>query len=321
MVPESRSKQTLDRPTARLHASRMRFHAAALCGLLASPVPLAAQAAPWADLWRVANGTLAEPAAVATSPTSAFWTPAAVVGPSGPRFAVDAYQTPEVVNVAGLLIGATYGFADRAGVGLVAGRVSVGDLIRTSTSPVSEEGSIPVYAQFVGAAAAGRIGPFRAGASLLLHDARLDQREEGTVTVDAGVRVTPIAGLALGATTHLGNAVITDGPATEYLLGAAYAFGIPPVLGMEAALQARYGITIRQVGSAEQLGTLGLLLARRLMIDAGVIWAGGYGTAAWQPLLGLAFQAGPYRVGIARGSGASGIGGAYRLTLGIGDGL
>jgi len=321
MVPESRSKQTLDTPTTPLHASRMRVYVAAMCGLLGTPALLSAQASPWADLWRVANGTLAEPAAVATSPTSAFWNPAAVVGSAGPRFAVDAYQTPEVVNVAGLLVGATYGFADRAGVGLVAGRMSVGDLIRTSSSPVSEQGTIPVYAQFLGVAAAGRIGPLQAGATLLLNDARLDQRQDGGVTVDAGIRVTPVAGLALGAATHFGNAVVTKGPATEYLLGARYGFAIPPVLGLEAGLRARYGITIRQVGASEQLGTVGLLLGRRFMIDAGVIWAGGYGTAAWQPVLGLAFQAGPYRVGIARGSGASGVGGSYRLTLGIGDRL
>jgi len=299
----------------------MRVYAAALCGLLGTPGLLSAQASPWADLWRVANGTLAEPAAVATSPTSAFWNPTAVVGRRGPRFAVDAYQTPEVVNVAGLLLGATYGLGDRIGVGIVAGRMSVGDLVRTSSSPVSEQGTIPVYAQFLGGAAAGRLGPVHAGATLLVHDARLDQRDEGGVTVDVGVRVTPIAGLALGAATHFGNAVVTEGPATEYLLGARYAFAIPPVLGLEAALRARYGITLRQVGASEQLGTVGLVLARRLMIDAGVIWAGGYGTAAWQPVFGLTFQAGPYRVGIARGSGASGIGGAYRLTLGIGDGL
>lgn len=321
MALETGSKQPLDRGTARLHASRMRPPTAILAALLATPAVSVAQAPPWADLWRVADGTLAQPAAVATSPTGAFWNPTAVTRRKGPRFAIDAFNTPEVVNVSGLLVGATYGLGNHVGLGVLAGRMSVGDLIRTSSSPVRDEGSIPVYSQFLGAAVGGRLGPLHAGMNLLFHNARLDGRDEGGPTLDLGVRVAPTRGLLVGAASHLSNGIVSGGPATEYLVGAAYAFPIPPVLGLAAALHARYGLTVRTVGRSEHLGTLGLVLAERLMIDAGAVWAGGYGSGAWQPVLGLAFQAGPYRVGIARGSGASGIGGSYRLTLGIGDAL
>jgi len=276
------------------------------------------QAPPWTDLWRVAEGTLAQPAAVASGPTGAFWNPAAVARPAGPRFGVEAYQTPEVVNVSGLLLGASLGFGGRAGVGLLAGRISVGDLIRTSSSPVSDEGEIPVYAQFLGASAGARLGPLDAGVGVLVHDAQLDDLDDGGLTLDVGLQVHPLPGLVLGAATHLSNVVISTGPATEVLLGAEYGFAVPAILGLESRLHTRYGLTLRESGGSEHVGTAGLLLARRLMIDAGVVWAGGYGSGAWQPVLGLAFQAGPYRVGIARGSAASGLGGTYRLSLAIG---
>jgi hypothetical protein len=297
----------------------MLRRAAVLGAWLAAPVGLAAQAPPWADLWRVANGTLAQPGAVADAPTGAFWNPAAVVGLPGLRVAVEAFQTSEVVNVQGVLVGAGYGLGRRAGLGVLAGRMSVGDLIRTTGSPVSVEGEIPVYSQFIGAVAGARAGPLHAGAGLLVHDARLDGLDEQGVTLDLGVRASPFAGLTLGAATHLGLPPVSDGPATEYLLGAEYGFAIAPVLGLESRMHARYGATIRQESASEHLATAGLLLGRRLMIDAGVLWAGGYGTGAWQPVLGLAFRAGAYRVGIARGNGAGGTGGAYRLTLAIGQ--
>jgi len=286
--------------------------------ILAAPFPLAAQAPPWADLWRIADGTLAQPGAVADAPTGAFWNPAGLAGLPGAAVAVEAFQTPEVVNVRGVLMGAGVGLGSRVTLGLLAGRMSVGDLIRTTSSPVSVEGEIPVYSQFVGAVAAGGAGPLRAGVGVLLHDARLDGLDEQGVTLDLGLRFTPLAGLVIGGATHLGNPLVSAGPATEYLLGAEYGFGIPPVLGLDARLHGRYGATIRDVGASEHLGSLGLLLGRSLLIDAGVIWAGGYGSGAWQPVLGLSFRAGAYRVGITRGNGAGGTGGAFRVTLAVG---
>lgn len=290
-----------------------------LLSFLAVPLPLSAQAPSWADLWRIAGGTLAQPGAVADGPTGAFWNPTALGGGLRPSVALDAFQTPEVVNVRGVLLGAGMGLGRRIGVGLLAGRMSVGDLIRTTSSPVSVEGEIPVYSQFLGAAAAAGSGPLRAGVSLLVHDARLDGLDEQGVTLDVGVRFTPVPGLVIGGATHLGNAVVTDGPAAEYLLGAEYGFGIPPVLGMDSRLFARGGVTLREAGAGDGLGSVGLLLARALLIDAGVIWAGGYGTGAWQPVLGVAFRAGSYRVGIARGNGAGGTGGSFRVTLAVGE--
>jgi hypothetical protein len=295
----------------------MRATILLLASVFLLPSPARAQAPAWVDLWRVAEGTLVRPAAVVDGPTGVFWNPAATLSQPGAAFGVDAYQTPDVVNVTGVLLGATLGLGRQAGIGILAGRASVGDLIRTSTSPISEGAAIPVYAQFAGASVAGRVGPVEAGVSALLHDTRLDARDDGGITVDIGIRVHPLDGLVIGAATHLGEPVATQGAASEYLGGVEYALGIPPVLGLPSRLQLRYGFTARETGSAEHLGSVGILLADRLLIEAGALWAGGYGTGAWQPLLGVAFQAGPFHVGIARGTGASDIGATYRITFGV----
>jgi len=311
------SKQTLDRPLVRVQPSLMRTIVTAFCGLLALPAAARGQAPAWTDLWRVAEGTLARPAALADGPTGVFWNPAATLSSRGPAFAIDVYQTPDVVNVSSVLLGATLGLGRRAAVGLLAGRASVGDLDRTSTSPIVDGAEIPVYAQFAGAAAGGRVGPFEGGVAALFHDARLDALDDGGVTLDVGVRLRPIRGLALGAATHLGAPVATSGAASEFLAGVEYDLPIAPVLGLASRLQLRYGFTTRERGSADHIGSVGLLMAERLLIDVGAQWAGGYGAGSWQPVLGVAFQAGPFRVGIARGSGASEIGATYRITLGV----
>jgi hypothetical protein len=278
--------------------------------------PVHAQAPAWADLWRPAEGTLVRPAALADGPTGVFWNPAAALASRGPAVAIDVYQTPDVVNVASVLLGATLGLGSAA-VGVLAGRAAVGDLVRTSTSPIVDGADIPVYAEFAGAAAGGRVGGFEGGATVLLHHARLDALGDGGVTLDVGVRLRPVPGLTIGAATHLGEPLATGGAASEYLGGIEYDARIAPLLGLASRLQFRYGVTARERGSPDHVGSIGLLLADRLLIDAGAQWAGGYGTGSWQPLMGLAFQAGSFRVGIARGTGASDIGATYRITLGV----
>lgn len=307
--------------TARLAAPRlphMRSHSTLVAALMLVPAPGAAQAPAWVDLWRVADGTAALPLAAATGPVDVFWNPAAVAG--GPGFAagIDVVQTPDVVNVSGVLLGATYGLTPHVGLGALAGRMSVGDLVRTTSSPVSEGAEIPVYAQFIGGSAGGRIGPLTVGLTVLVHDARLDAREDGGVTVDAGVQLAPLPGLRLAAASHLGDPLATHGSASSFLAAAEYAVQTPPLLGLRSAVRFRYGLTSRAVGAMEHQGSGGVLLADRLAVDVGAIWIGGYGEAAWQPALGIAFRAGPYRVGIVRGAGVSGIGAAYRLSLAIG---
>lgn len=296
----------------------MRAAPLVLAGAMLGSAPAAGQAPALADLWRVADGTLLTPPAVADGPTGAFWNPAGVMGMRGLAASLEVVQTPDVVNVSGLLAGASYGISDHLGVGLLAGRLAVGDLIRTTSSPTAEGAEIPVHAQFAGAVAGLRVGPVTAGAAAQVHGTRLDGIDDGGVTFDVGIQATPIPGLMVGGATHLGDPVATTGLTTSYVLGARYAVAVPPVVGVGTRLFFRYGLTVREVRRAEHVGSVGVMLADRLLVDAGAAWLGGYGEGAWQPLLGLSFQAGAYRVGIARGSGVSDVGAAYRVTLGIG---
>jgi len=296
----------------------MRIHPALICGLALLPPAAQAQAPAWADLWRVTDGTLVRPAALSTAPSAAFWNPAAVVASHGPAFSAEIFQTPDVVNVSAALLGASYTVHPRLSIGVLAGRLSVGDLVRTSTSPASDAGEIPVYTQFAGTALGTTLGPAAIGVTALLHDARLDGEESGGFTLDVGLQVQPVSSLVLAVATHVGDPIATESDASQVVAGASYAISIAPVLGFGADVLVRYGLTIHQLGGTEHLAGLGLVLARRLAIDGGVSWSRGYGTSAWQPMLGLAFRAGAYRVGISRGTGVADLGAAYRVILGVG---
>jgi hypothetical protein len=296
----------------------MRIHPAVMCGLALLPAASQAQAPSWANLWRVTDGTLARPAALGTAPSGAFWNPAAVVASHGPAFSAEIFQTPDVVNVSAALLGASYTVHRRLSIGVLAGRLSVGDLVRTSTSPASDAGEIPVYTQFAGTALGTTLGPATIGVTALLHDARLDGQDAGGFTLDVGLRLQPVSTLVLAAATHVGDPIATESDASQVVAGASYAITVAPVVGLSAEILMRYGLTIQQIGGTEHLAGLGLVLARRLAIDGGVSWSRGYGTSAWQPILGLAFRAGAYRVGISRGSGIADLGAAYRVILGVG---
>jgi hypothetical protein len=300
------------------HCSQMRFQTALMCGLVLLPTGARAQAPAWANLWRVTDGTLVRPAALGSEPTAAFWNPAAVVASRGPAFTAEIFQTPDVVNVSAVLLGASYALDRHLSVGMLAGRLSVGDLVRTTTSPASDVGDIQVYSQFAGTAVGLKVGPVELGVTTLLHDARLDGDAVGGFTVDLGLRFEPLPRLVLGAATHMGDPLATHGDASQFVAGASYAHQVAPLFGLGADVLFRYGLTLRASGGAEHLASAGLLLLRRLAIDGGVIWSEGYGTGAWQPLLGLAFRAGAYHVGIARGNGVADVGAAYRVTLGVG---
>jgi hypothetical protein len=301
-----------------VHCSHMRLRPALVCALVLLPAAAQAQAPAWADLWRVTEGTLVRPAALGTEPTAAFWNPAAIVASGGPAFAAEIFQTPDIVSVSAALLGASYALDQHLSVGVLAGRLSVGDLVRTTTSPAKDAGDIPVYSQFAGTAVGVVIGPLELGVTTLLHDARLDGDAVGGFTLDLGARLEPLPRLVLGAATHLGDPVVTDGDASQFVMGASYAIPVAPLFGLGADVLFRYGLTVRASGAPEHLASMGVLLLRRLAIDGGVIWSKGYGTSAWQPLLGLAFRAGAYHVGIARGNGVADLGAAYRVTLGVG---
>ena len=117
---------------------------------LASPSAARAQAALTTDLWRVAAGTLVVPPALATDGSAARWTPAIALPGSGlaARVGLETIHADADAGVSGAVAAIAFRPSGTITVNFVYGRMSVGDLVRTETSPEAL-GGIPVFAQVV----------------------------------------------------------------------------------------------------------------------------------------------------------------------------
>src|SRR5207245_2909713 len=71
-------------------------------------------------------------------------------------------------------------------VGLVYGRMSIGDLVRTTLSPDPDPGSIPYYTQTIGVTWATRAAATTVGATLAYQDTELDATHADRWTLDVG---------------------------------------------------------------------------------------------------------------------------------------
>lgn len=318
MAGQGGSKFRLDTPLRRPQPWAVKRVAAVVAVLTGTVGPAAAQAPDWAVLWRVAASTLPAPAALAGGPTAVFWNPAAVHDLPGLAAGLEVLHTPDVVSLSGVLAAVTYRVGDRLSLGAIGGRLGVSDLVRTSTSPVVEGTEIQAYAQFLGGVVGGGGDRFAGGAVVLLHDARLDQRNERGATIDLGVRGRPTDALTLAAATHLATLPLEARPTTEYTLGAEYRVGSPRLWGLPGRVLARYGVSFHADGPVEHHVSGGLAVGDRLRVDLGLRQEAGYGNSAWRPVLGLTFRAGRYVVGVARSSGMNDVGAAYRIGLNAG---
>ena len=130
-----RSKHWLDRHLRCIQPSLMRLPAALVFFTLLGPAARA-QAPANAALWDLPATTLAVPPALETGATASFWNPAAALA-DGLRFGAQAVQTPDMIGLSGVIAGITRALGPRLGVGLIFGRVEIGDLVRTSNSPPS----------------------------------------------------------------------------------------------------------------------------------------------------------------------------------------
>jgi hypothetical protein len=275
-----------------------------------------AQAPPSAGLWRVTTGSLAVPAALQSGETGAFWNPAAAA--SAIHIAVGAHvvHTGSALGLSSLLGAGSLGVLGPARAGIVLGRVQIRDLVRTTTSPDSRGGSIPVYEQFVGITFASAFGPVQAGTQLQLHESRFDFESQTGLTLDFGVRAHPIPRLELAASTHLLPLGFGSDENTDYYLGADYTvIEGHPEQGLQTRLHARYGITRQGAGAWEHVGSVGTELGQVVVLDAGLASEAGYGTREWRPTLALALRFGHYTVSLAHGLGMNDVGGTFRVGL------
>jgi len=318
MVPDGASKRCLDTSPGGAQASAVRPSVLLFSIGLFLGRPLGAQAPEWADLWRVTAATLATPAALERGATGSFWNPAAITEVQGLAGGLEVMQTPDVVSLSGVL-GVLSGRVSRfASVGVHAGRMSVTDLVRTSTSPTSELGEIPVYSQLLGISLGARFEPVGFGATLRVHDAQFDTRSDAGVTLDFGLLLRPTGRITIAAASRFVPADFSREPTTDYYAAAEYQLRTASLWGAEALVIGRYGFAYRPDGGVEHGVSAGLALERRFQVDMGWTREIGYGLTEWRPVLAVSLQVGRYLIALARGNGLNGLGASYRIGLNAG---
>ncbi len=269
-----------------------------------------------AEMWRLSAVSLAGPAALETGATAAFWNPAATASAFRLQAGAQVLQTPDEVGVSGLLGGVTYRALGTLSLGILLGRVEAVDLVRTSTSPTSDLGAIPVYEQLVGISAGLRRGPLALGAIARGHNSLFDSERDNGVTVDVGMRFA-LRRLTLAGATHFFPLDLVSRDWTDYYGGAAYWLASPTLWGTPGRLILRYGVSARQKSGVEHGGGAGLELAERLRLDLRLVREQGYTEATWRPTVGVQFRVGRYSIAAARASGMGGLGASYRIGLDV----
>lgn len=289
------------------------------------PFAVRAQAPASADLWRLSAASLTGPAALEAGPTAAFWNPAAAWNGARAAAGAQVVETPDVLGVGALIVGAGYRVRPGLAVQLLVARTGVSDLIRTTTSPNSDPGDIPVYEQLVGVGLALRRGPATGGAMLRFHNARFDTERDNGLTLDVGARAT-LGRCSLAGASHFFPLDVASRDVTDYYLGGECQPISPPMWGAQGRVFLRYGVSARRGAgtsgsvrntTVEHTVGAGLELDQHFRLDAAVAREEGYAEADWRPVIGVWFNVGRYALWAARASGLGGLGATYRIGLDV----
>jgi hypothetical protein len=281
-------------------------------------VPLAGQAPASAALWRVAAASLAVPPALQVGPLALAWNPAAGPATSGFFGGLEIVHTSSALGISGFSGDVTTSVGRRARLGLALGRLDVRDLVRTSTSPGSVAGSIPVYTQYAGFGGQLNWPTLTAGALLRVNNEQFDIIRETGVTLDLGLNWNPTARLTLAAATHFLPLDLTKQETTDYYAGIEYeVIRAAGVGGVPASLSARYGLTYRSYDALEHGLSAGVVLGSFAGLDIALTREAAYGQHEWRPALALFLRVGHYEVDFARSSGLNDLGATYRVGLSI----
>lgn len=266
-------------------------------------------------LWRLADQTLAEPAALSSGTTAMFWNPAAIARLPGMTAGVQVVRAPDIVGIDGVLAGVTRQVTSSLSLGLSFGRFDIRDIVRTTSSPIGELGSIPIYDQMAALAVGYSAGPLSVGATLRGHDSRFDIESETGITTDIGAILSVTTRLTLGASTHLQPADFDRGEMTQYLGAAKYdvggfAFGTDSI-----AVSVGYGIVSSARGMVDHTIGLDLLVSNVVRISGTGVREDGSIEASWRPTIEVALVLGKYAIGVARSEGLNGLGPSYRVDF------
>lgn len=297
-----------------------------VCGTLLTLVPglLAGQQAAGTELWRLAATTLPIPPALATGGAAAFWNPAQPVEPDGGSAALEAIETSPAVGAQGVLLTARARIRPIGAVGLVYGRMSVSDLVRTSLSPDPDPGGIPYYTQTIGVSWATTAAATTVGATLAYHETGLDAARADRWTLDIGATRAFSDVARVAAATHFLSRLAATDPAQDLYAGVELRVWHGPLWGgngeggegsATGAIRARYGTAFahgfsadHQLGAAFEVGSV-------FAADFVVVREGSYGDGGWRPVAGVRVTIGRYHVSFARDVAFNDVGAAYRVGV------
>jgi hypothetical protein len=225
-------------------------------------------------------------------------------------------QTPDVLGLSGFIGGAGYSPWKPVQVGVIVGLMQVRDLVRTTTSPNSQDGSIPVHELVVGANLGARSRIVQGGVLLALHSQRFDVLEASGWTLDAGVKLTPHPRLRLAAATHFLPIDFSRTHTTDYYLGVEYVVGDSLVVaGIVTRVALSYGATYPGSGDWEHTLAGGLQVGSAVLISAALTSESAYGERSFRAGLGVELFIGRYDIEAALGSGMNDIGPTYRVGI------
>lgn len=290
-------------------------------GLLAAPSVAAAQAAVASDLWRVAEGTLVVPAALADDGSAPLWTPAAALPADGPVVlaGIEAIHAPSEIGMNGGIASLAIRLGALGTLNGVYGRLGVDGLVRTETSPEGI-GSIPVFAEVLSIGLARRVHPgVVAGVALRSIAGRLDAVSRSQLGVDVGVRYTDPSRVTLAFSTLFFDPTFRRAEqAARYDLAVDYRTAPSPMWGTSGVVVVRYGLTLAHGEGPEHLVSAGLELGGTMEMDIGAAREETAGTAVWRSRFGLGLSVGRYRVYLGRDGGVNAFGATYRFGLATG---
>ena len=276
----------------------------------------AGQQATGATLWRVAGTTLATPPALALGPAAALWNPAQTEDSARLQLAVEAIQTPSSVDATGLIATIRAPVGKIGQFGLLYGRVGLSDITQTVDSPDPTGSGIPVYTAALGATWSRLFGSTSLGATLALHDTRLDVSRDQRWTMDLGVSHPFMRDrFRVAAATHFFSSLTLDDPAQDIYAGIEGRVWSGAMGGNRVVVRGRYGISFAHGFTADhQFGTAAEF-ARTIGLDLMVVREGSYGPSSTRVVGGLRIAIGKYRVTLTRDTGVNDLGSAYRVGV------
>jgi hypothetical protein len=277
--------------------------------------PLNGQAPVSSFLWQLADQTLAAPAALAPGATGMFWNPAGIARLPHTLAGVQVVRAPDIIGIDGLVAGISRRLSPHISVGVSIGRLDMRDIARTTSSPISELGDIPIYDQMAALAVAASAGPVSLGFTLRGHNSRFDIESANGLTTDVGAIVRVSSRLNLAVATHLQSFELNRSEATSYLAAAQYDIGGFSLGTDSIAISLAYGMSSAPGGLLDHTLAVDLLVSEVVKISAVAVREDGSTESAWRPTTEVSLILGKYTIGVGRSEGINGIGPSYRINF------